>query len=41
MQRSIDWFDYWLLGKRNSGAGSWSQYARWDEMASAWKGGIH
>jgi dipeptidyl aminopeptidase/acylaminoacyl peptidase len=34
MQRTLDWFDYWLLGKRSPDAAD--QYARWDAMASAW-----
>jgi hypothetical protein len=38
MQRTLDWFDYWMLGKRNRDEDG--QYARWDAMASAWhKGG--
>jgi dipeptidyl aminopeptidase/acylaminoacyl peptidase len=38
MQRTRDWFDYWMLGKRSlDGA---DQYARWDAMASAWKKGV-
>jgi dipeptidyl aminopeptidase/acylaminoacyl peptidase len=37
MQRSIDWFEYWLLGKRNEAGISQGDYARWDAMAAAWK----
>jgi dipeptidyl aminopeptidase/acylaminoacyl peptidase len=37
MQDTIDWFDYWLLGKRSDDDQSRSQYARWDAMAEAWK----
>jgi dipeptidyl aminopeptidase/acylaminoacyl peptidase len=36
MQRNLDWFDYWLLGKRRAGAEEAAQYARWDEMAKKW-----
>jgi dipeptidyl aminopeptidase/acylaminoacyl peptidase len=38
MEHSIDWFDYWLLNKRNPEPGYQDQYARWDAMASTWKG---
>jgi dipeptidyl aminopeptidase/acylaminoacyl peptidase len=34
MEHTLDWFDYWLLGKRNPGDAD--RYARWDAMASAW-----
>jgi dipeptidyl aminopeptidase/acylaminoacyl peptidase len=34
MQRTLDWFDYWMLKKRNPNESD--QYARWDAMASAW-----
>lgn len=37
MQRSTDWFDYWLLGKRRPEAGKQDQYARWDAMAAIWE----
>jgi dipeptidyl aminopeptidase/acylaminoacyl peptidase len=37
MQRTLDWFDYWMLGKRNRDEDG--QYARWDAMAAAWHKG--
>jgi dipeptidyl aminopeptidase/acylaminoacyl peptidase len=38
MQRTLDWFDYWMLGKRHPDEPD--QYARWDAMASAWHKGV-
>jgi hypothetical protein len=37
MVRTIDWFDYWLLGRRNDDAEKQDQYARWDAMAAVWQ----
>ena len=37
MQRSLDWFDYWMLGKRNPVPGFREQYEKWDEMARKWQ----
>jgi dipeptidyl aminopeptidase/acylaminoacyl peptidase len=37
MQRTLDWFDYWLRGQRNPD--ETDQYARWDAMAAAWHKG--
>ena len=33
MQRTMDWFDYWLLGKTDSDPSKADQYARWQAMA--------
>ena len=33
MRRTVDWFNYWLLGKRDSNASKSEQYARWQSMA--------
>lgn len=32
MERNLDWFDYWLLGKKNSGPGKEEQYQRWEKV---------
>lgn len=32
-RRSLDWFDYWLSGKRDPDPGKRAQYARWDALA--------
>lgn len=37
MKLNIDWFDYWLLGKRNSDPSMKDRYERWDAMARVWK----
>lgn len=36
MERNIDWFDYWLLGKRREGARDAAQYERWEELRRTW-----
>jgi dipeptidyl aminopeptidase/acylaminoacyl peptidase len=41
MQRSSDWFDYWLLNERHQGEDRQEQYARWDAMAAVWKKTLH
>jgi hypothetical protein len=38
MNRSLDWFNYWLLGKRDASPDKNDQYARWDAMAREWRG---
>jgi dipeptidyl aminopeptidase/acylaminoacyl peptidase len=38
MRHTLDWFHYWMLGKRNRDEDG--QYARWDAMASAWHKGV-
>lgn len=35
MQENIAWFDYWLLGKRDSGSPFAGRYALWDKMGAA------
>jgi dienelactone hydrolase len=37
MAQNLDWFDYWLLGKRDPDMKKVQQYARWDEMAAQWR----
>ncbi|MEI9993915.1 MAG: prolyl oligopeptidase family serine peptidase [Rhizomicrobium sp.] len=36
MARNLDWFDYWMLGRRDPDPAKAAQYARWDAMALAW-----
>jgi hypothetical protein len=36
MVRNLDWFNYWLLGKRDDDPAKAEQYARWDAMAATW-----
>jgi dipeptidyl aminopeptidase/acylaminoacyl peptidase len=36
MQLSLDWFDYWLLGRTDPDPEKVSQYRRWDSMAKRW-----
>lgn len=31
-QRNVDWFDYWLQGKRDPDPANAAQYERWDEL---------
>jgi dipeptidyl aminopeptidase/acylaminoacyl peptidase len=37
MEQNLDWFDYWLLKKRNLDPGKTDQYDRWDRMAAKWQ----
>lgn len=37
MQLSFDWFDYWLLSRRNPDPSKSEQYQRWDAMAARWR----
>ena len=32
INRNLDWFDYWMLGKRNPDPSKQGQHARWEEM---------
>jgi dipeptidyl aminopeptidase/acylaminoacyl peptidase len=32
IQRNLDWFDYWMLGKRDPDPKKQEQYARWEKM---------
>jgi dipeptidyl aminopeptidase/acylaminoacyl peptidase len=36
MQRSLEWFDYWLRGVRDPDPAKAEQYSRWDSMAAEW-----
>lgn len=36
MKRKVDWFDYWLLDKRDPASSKKSQYDRWDAMRDEW-----
>jgi dipeptidyl aminopeptidase/acylaminoacyl peptidase len=31
MERNLDWFDYWMLGKRDSSPEKQQQYKRWEQ----------
>ncbi len=35
--RNLDWFDYWMLGKKASSPNRQEQYVRWDKMAADMK----
>lgn len=37
MQRSVEWFDYWLRGRSDAQAGKEQQYRRWDRLRTTWK----
>jgi dipeptidyl aminopeptidase/acylaminoacyl peptidase len=37
MTQNLDWFDFWLVGKRDPDAHKSAEYARWDEMAANWQ----
>jgi dipeptidyl aminopeptidase/acylaminoacyl peptidase len=39
MRRSLEWFDYWLLGKEDPGPAKVDQYKRWRAMRDAWVAG--
>ena len=39
MEQNLDWFDYWLLGERNSSAEKAAQYNQWDRMNDLWMKG--
>jgi dipeptidyl aminopeptidase/acylaminoacyl peptidase len=32
MARNLDWFDYWMLGRRDDDPAKQEQYARWEKM---------
>lgn len=38
MRRNLDWFNYWLLGRRDRHPADPGEYTGWDAMASRWKG---
>jgi dipeptidyl aminopeptidase/acylaminoacyl peptidase len=33
INRNLDWFDYWMLGRRDPASAKEEQYARWEKMA--------
>jgi dipeptidyl aminopeptidase/acylaminoacyl peptidase len=37
MQLNLDWFDYWLIGRRDPDPKETEQYRRWDRMAAQWR----
>jgi len=37
MHRKVDWFNYWMLGKKDSDPAKAAQYARWDKMKAEWE----
>ena len=36
-RRTLDWFDFWLLGRERNDPASAGQYARWRALREAWK----
>jgi hypothetical protein len=32
LQRNLDWFEFWLLGKENDAGSKTEQYVRWREL---------
>lgn len=38
MRRNLDWFNYWLLGRRDAHPADPDEYGRWARMARRWKG---
>lgn len=37
MEQNLDWFDFWLAGKRDSDPHKSAEYSRWDQMEANWK----
>lgn len=37
MERNLDWFDSWLVDRRDPSEAKAAQYARWDGMAAVWR----
>jgi dipeptidyl aminopeptidase/acylaminoacyl peptidase len=37
MQDTLDWFDYWLLGKKDQDPQKANLYSQWDSMRSNWQ----
>ncbi len=37
VERNLDWFDYWMLGKKDPDARKQAQYQRWEAMAQEMK----
>jgi len=36
MHRKVDWFNYWMLGKKNPNPADAEQYVRWEQMNEEW-----
>jgi dipeptidyl aminopeptidase/acylaminoacyl peptidase len=36
MKQNLDWFNFWLIGKRDPDADKIREYARWDQMSADW-----
>lgn len=34
MERNLDWFDYWMLGKKDASVAKQEQYKRWERIVS-------
>jgi dipeptidyl aminopeptidase/acylaminoacyl peptidase len=34
MERNLDWFDYWMLGKKDASAAKQGQYERWERISN-------
>lgn len=37
MERKVDWFNFWMLGKEDPDPAKTEQYARWDKMQAEWE----
>jgi acetyl esterase/lipase len=37
MEQNLDWFDFWLTGRRDSDPRKSGQYIRWNSMATRWQ----
>jgi dipeptidyl aminopeptidase/acylaminoacyl peptidase len=37
MTQNLDWFDFWLAGKRDPDTHKAAQYIRWDQMSTKWQ----
>jgi acetyl esterase/lipase len=37
MTQNLDWFDFWLAGKRDPDPHKSAEYIRWDQMAENWQ----
>jgi dienelactone hydrolase len=40
MTQNLDWFDFWLLGKRDPDAHKSAEYIRWDQMSTNWQAAL-
>jgi hypothetical protein len=34
MERNLDWFDYWMFGKKDPSAAKQGQYERWERISN-------